>query len=116
MGRRAFFCTLVLGSTCAAILLGANGCNKGNPFPNPFVDSKIQHVVIVFQENRTPDNLFHDPVLIAAGADIANSGLSSSGQAIQLSSGSLGIGYDLGHSHGDFVAQYDGGKMDGGKL
>jgi len=87
--------------------------NKGNPFPNPFVDSKIQHVVIVFQENRTPDNLFHDPVLIAAGADIANSGLSSSGQAIQLSSGSLGIGYDLGHAHGDFVAQYDGGKMDG---
>jgi len=46
-------------------------------------------------------------------ADIANSGLGSSGQAIPLSSGSLGIGYDLGHAHGDFVAQYDGGKMDG---
>jgi hypothetical protein len=34
--------------------------------------------VIVFQENRTPDNLFQDPVLIARGADIASSGLNSS--------------------------------------
>ena len=23
----------------------------------------FQHIVIIFQENRTPDNLFHDPVL-----------------------------------------------------
>jgi phospholipase C len=27
----------------------------------------IQHIVIIFQENRTPDNLFQDPVLIARG-------------------------------------------------
>ena len=25
----------------------------------------LQHIVIIFQENRTPDNLFQDPVLIA---------------------------------------------------
>ena len=37
----------------------------------------IQHVVIIFQENRTPDNLFHDSVLIARGADIAISGVNS---------------------------------------
>ena len=28
----------------------------------------IQHVIIVVQENRTPDNLFQDPTLIANGS------------------------------------------------
>ena len=31
----------------------------------------FQHIVVIFQENRTPDNLFQDPVLIDRGADIA---------------------------------------------
>src|SRR5579862_2428685 len=35
---------------------------------------KINHVVVIFQENRTPDNLFQDPDLINRGADIASSG------------------------------------------
>src|SRR5277367_2620498 len=35
---------------------------------------KIQHVVIIFQENRTPDNLFQDPMLIQRGADIQSYG------------------------------------------
>jgi phospholipase C len=75
--------------------------------------------VIIFQENRTPDNLFQDPVLISRGADIATSGTDASGQSIRLSpidlgtSGSDPQNYDLGHSHADFVAMYDGGKMDG---
>src|SRR5450755_616865 len=34
----------------------------------------IQHIVIIFQENRSTDNLFHDPVLMARGADLASSG------------------------------------------
>ena len=113
MRRGALLSFLLLALACAILLLAANGCNKGNPFPNAYRNSKIEHVVIVFQENRTPDNLFHDPVLIAAGADIANSGINSMGQTIPLGSESLGVGYDLGHSHADFVAQYDGGKMDG---
>jgi len=113
MHRGALFCLLLLGSCCTVVLLGTNGCNKGNPFPNPYVDSKIQHVVIVFQENRTPDNLFQDPVLIAAGADIRSSGTNSSGQTIPLKPGSLGVAYDLGHTHADFVAQYDAGTMHG---
>jgi phospholipase C len=116
MGRAALFYVLLLGSACAATLLGANGCNSGNPFQHPPGPSKIQHVVIIFQENRTPDNLFQDPVLIAAGADIAGSGLDSSGQTIQLIPESLGVNYDLSHAHAAFVAQYDGGKMDGANL
>ncbi len=79
----------------------------------------IQHVVIIFQETRTPDNLFHDPVLISRGADIASSGKNSSGETIPLTPVDLGTAgsnpqnYDLGHSHGSFVQMYDGGKMDG---
>ena len=115
MGRVPLVSLFLFGSACAVILLGTNGCsshsnviqNQGGGTPN------FQHVVIIFQENRTPDNLFHDPVLIAAGADIASSGLDSSGQMIPLSAESLGIGYDMDHSHRAFVAQYDGGKMDG---
>ena len=84
--------------------------------------SVIQHVVIIFQENRTPDNLFQDPVLIANGADIASSGINSLGQTIPLSPINLGsVGsnpdtYDLGHRHIDFLSMYDGGLMDGADL
>lgn len=76
----------------------------------------IQHIVIIVQENRTPDNLFQDPVLISRGADIAQSGLNSSGQTIPLSQGDLAISWDLVHAHGSFEALYDGGKMDGENL
>ena len=31
----------------------------------------IQHVIIIVQENRTPDNLFQDPSLTGNGADIS---------------------------------------------
>jgi phospholipase C len=82
----------------------------------------IQHVVIIFQENRTVDNLFQDSVLKTRGADIASSGLNSLGQTIPLSPIDLGTtgsnpqNYDLGHQNGDFVSMYDGGKMDGANL
>jgi phospholipase C len=82
----------------------------------------IEHVVIIFQENRSPDNLFQDPVLISRGADIASSGMTSLGQTIPLSpidlgtSGSSPQNYDLDHSHGAFLSMYDGGKMDGANL
>jgi phospholipase C len=79
----------------------------------------IQHVVVIFQENRTPDNLFQDPVLISRGADIVQRGKNSSGQTIKLTPINLGTAgstpqnYDLDHSHFAFVSMYDGGNMDG---
>lgn len=82
----------------------------------------IQHVVIIFQENRTPDNLFQDPVLISRGADIVTSGKNSLGQTVPLSPIDLGTSgtnpqnYDLSHANGAFVKMYDGGKMDGANL
>jgi len=70
---------------------------------------KIQHVVVIFQENRTPDNLFHG----LPGADIANGGFNSKGKYIPLTPVSLHAWYDLDHSHGAFLTMYDDGKMDG---
>jgi len=80
-----------------------NGCGSVS------IASKVQHVVIIFQENRTPDNLFQDPVLIANGADIQNYGVNSTGQTIPLSQIDLGTvganpdNYDLSHAHGAFL-------------
>jgi phospholipase C len=82
----------------------------------------IQHIVIIFQENRTPDNLFQDPVLISRGADIVSSGVNSLGRTIALAPIDLGTSganpqdYDLSHAHAAFVKMYDGGKMDGADL
>jgi phospholipase C len=75
--------------------------------------SPIQHIVIIFQENRSPDNLFQDPVLISKGADIQNYGVNSLGQKITLSPMNLGTNgsnpsdYDIGHSHKSFLAMCD---------
>ena len=82
----------------------------------------IQHVVIIFQENRTPDNLFQDPVLIGRNADIVSSGLNSQHQSITLQPTPLGIDYDLSHQHDAFTAMCDLDpatntcKMDGADL
>ena len=96
--------------------------NNGSQTLTLLMAAVIQHVVIIFQENRTPDNLFQDPVLISRGADIASSGVNSLGQTIPLSPIDLGTtgsnpqNYDLSHAHAAFVAMYDGGKMDGANL
>jgi phospholipase C len=66
-------------------------------------------VVVIVQENRSPDNLFHG----LPNADIANSGVNSQGQTIPLTPVPLSEPYDLDHSHDAFVKMYDGGKMDG---
>jgi phospholipase C len=102
----------------AAFLISMNGCggvaSNGNHQPPP--PGKINHIVIIFQENRTPDNLFHDPVLMSRGADIASSGKNSLGQTIQLTPGPLATDYDLGHSHHAFLSEWDNGAMDGADL
>jgi phospholipase C len=69
----------------------------------------IRHVVIIFQEDRTPDNLFHG----LPNADIANTGTNSHGQQITLGPVALANNYAIEHTHGQFELMYDTGKMDG---
>jgi phospholipase C len=112
------FCFLLACAAGSLMTLGGCG-SSSSPHssppgpPPPPTSQKIQHVVVIFQENRTPDNLFQDPNLIARGADIASSGMNSQGQTIPLTPRPLADVYELQHSHGAFLAMYDKGKMDG---
>jgi phospholipase C len=99
-------------SVCLFCSVGTSllhGCATGvgpGPLPPP---GKIQHVVMIVQENRTPDNLFHG----LPNADIANSGKDSKGRIIALTPIGLVVDYDLDHSHTGFVDMYRAGRMDG---
>jgi phospholipase C len=106
-------CTLTLSFPDSQVTLSRQGFQPDSTATDLPASGKIQHVVVIFQENRTPDNLFHDPILIARGADIASSGVNSSGQTVQLIPTSLGIDYDLNHEHSAFLQIYENGKMDG---
>lgn len=119
MRRIIPFLTLVAVGTAGGVLLNLNGCSGASDNISLQAPGHIQHVVIIVQENRTPDNLFQDPVLIKRGADIVQSGLNNMGQTIPLTEIDLGnpapipSNYDLDHSHKSFEELYDNGKMDG---
>jgi len=100
----------LLAGTATSLLL-ENGC--GEDSQDHILADKFQHIVIIFQENRSPDNLFHDPILIKAGADIASVGVNSEGQSVTLQPESLATFYDPDHSHKAFTSMYNGGKMNG---
>jgi phospholipase C len=70
---------------------------------------KIQHVIIIFQENRTPDNLFHG----LPGADIASTGVDSRGRIVPLVPVSISTNFDVDHSHRAFITSYNRGQMNG---
>jgi phospholipase C/sugar lactone lactonase YvrE len=75
--------------------------------------SPFNHIVIIDQENRTPDNLFGSNPTFEPGVDIASSGINSQHQVVPFTSVALAGCYDLGHSHVDFLNAYDKGAMDG---
>jgi phospholipase C len=118
MPRAKMFLLWGLLTCLAGVWVSLNGCGGGSSgnstTPPPPPTQKIQHVVVIFQENRTPDNLFQqDAKLIAAGADIRDFGVNSKGEQITLTPAPLAIDFNPDHSHASFVNMYDGGKMDG---
>ena len=100
-----------LGGLLASLEACGSGSSGSSSPPPDF--SRIKHVIVIVQENRTPDNLFHDPVLISRGVDIASTGVTSTGQTIALTPVSLGIPYDFGHAHDSFLIGWNNGSMDG---
>jgi phospholipase C len=132
MSRLALVSISIVLLCALGFLLSLNGCGGGGgggsigsilPPPN----YNLPHVVIIFQENRTPDNLFQGLCLPPNGSgsscnsvnpsasqyNIASSGTDSEGATIPLSPIDLGtVGsnpdtYDLSHSHPSFVDMCD---------
>jgi phospholipase C len=94
---------------------GGSSGGSGAAAPNPPVvatptpsGQKIQHVVIIIQENRSFDNFF----ATFPGADGTTVGQLHTGQQIPLTRSRL-ITLDLPHEHSTFLKEYDGDKMDG---
>jgi phospholipase C len=103
-----------LAMSAAALESGCGGSsvNPGGP-GQPAPAAKILHVIVIVQENRTPDNLFHG----LPNADTSpSSGLDSQGQQVQLLPVDLQEGFDLDHRHEGFTYEWDGGKLDGWNL
>lgn len=82
------------------------------------VDTCVNHVIIVIQENRSFDNLFKD----YPGADTQDYGLANcsgvgsgtgSAKKVQLQPLGFEAYQDPNHNWGPSLSAYDGGKMDG---
>jgi phospholipase C len=71
--------------------------------------SKIRHVVIIVQENRSFDNLFHG----YPGADTASFGYAHDGTRVELQPISLKAPYDISNGFRDFMRSFNYGRMDG---
>jgi phospholipase C len=76
----------------------------------------FQHIVIIVQENRTPDNLFGNTPSMSVcnsedpfepGVDIKNCGYDFNGNAIYLTSRHLQDGLNPGHGHSNWNDQCD---------
>jgi len=103
---------LIAVGVLAALLGGRGGQGNAQPSVTTRLGSPstaIKYIVVIVQENRTPDNLFHG----LPHADIANSGVDSSGNRILLTPISLDNSYDLSHTHRAFELMWNKGKMDG---
>jgi len=88
--------------------------------PPPPGLSSFAHVVVIIQENRTPDNLFQS--MVASGVDIPPNGICHVGTApcagadgngvLSLSPTPLAITYDLGHDYNAWTINLHAGAMD----
>lgn len=104
------FALIVLVAACAGqsphSALPSNGAAAGQPsLRRGSSTSPITHVIIILQENRTPDDLFQG--MAAHGADIATQALDSEGQIVDLRRRSLATSFDLGHGHSSYTDDCD---------
>ncbi len=73
------------------------------------MSSKIHHVVIIVQENRTTNNLFNG----LPGADTVRTGKNSEGNQVTLRPELLTAPYDVGHTHRSFNTEFSSGQLNG---
>jgi phospholipase C len=90
------------------LLLGCGYTENGTVRGLPMQSQRIKHIVVIMQENRSFDNLFHG----FPGADTVDSGVSN-GKLVALQPVRIEQGTDLDHSHAGWWKDWDNGKMDG---
>jgi phospholipase C len=118
---KAFAGCIVVAAFAAAGCGSSSGGGGGTtppvrptPTPNP-PGQKIQHVIILIQENRTVDALFNG----YPGADTVKQGLGqdlndpSKQITIPLKQMPLEMNLTPQNTHQQFLTSYDGGKIDG---
>ena len=104
-------CGCAIAAAAALWTLAVSGCGGGagsGGFPPP-PPVHLEHIIVVVQENRSFDELFHG----FPGADTVSTGQTSTGKTVQLQPIGLVASFDAGHAHGDFLNEYDNGKMNG---
>jgi phospholipase C len=69
----------------------------------------FKHIIVVIQENRTPDNLFGSNPTFEPGVNIAHSGRKSDGRIVALKAERLDGCYDISHTHAAFEDAYTRG-------
>jgi phospholipase C len=68
----------------------------------------IRHVIIILQDDRSFDNLFHG----FPGADTQNFAYTSTGKRVTLHPLTMKVGFEIDHEESDFMVAFDGGKND----
>ncbi len=76
--------------------------HRGHP-----MQSSIQHVIIIVQENRSVDDLFQ----FLPGANTQSYGYNHAHQRIGLQAEALDAPFDLAHTHAAFVTEYNDGQL-----
>jgi phospholipase C len=112
-----FLSVLRCAALAAASVFALSACG-GSPTAGPSVvgslpdvramegraNSKIQHVIIIVQENRSVDNLFHG----YPKADVRDYGYTTAGKKVKLIPVRLEANWDIDHSLASFLAACNG--------
>jgi phosphoesterase family protein len=102
---------ILLLLAASGVIAHAQAAAVGSPAST--LNTPFQHVIVVIQENRTPTNLFQDPVLMQNGAHLVQTG-SCHGTQITLTPWPLNSCFDQSHAHtSGWEVTYDHGLMDG---
>jgi phospholipase C len=112
ISARFILCALLLAACSPGFHSASDGASSLTPNGRVAVrmpstsssGGKIQHVVIIIQENRSFDNLFQG----FPNANTASSGQNSKGETIKLKPVSLGTQYVIDHSVAAFLAACNG--------